>query len=309
MNEHVQPMTDEALNALGVEEQIILRSKTNYRSLPMMEVLFDQFKDSLALSLSEYTSTKAEVNLKHFEYVSYATALEDFSFPSLFGVVRADQWEGALAIVAEPNLIFTVIQRLLGGRISPGTLKDRNFTGLEKRLGKKFYEVITTELALKLSEVTPVNFAVSAEEEDPEELELAPEDGACVKVVLEILMEGQGGHIAFILPYIAFEPANAVFSKPYRGGEIGGKESWRKAMSNSLQTTDVNLTAVLKEAKVPVHELLAWKPGQVLNVGIDADHEVVVIVSDKHMFRAAMGCRKNGSVALKITKTLTEMDG
>ncbi|MFO7804425.1 MAG: FliM/FliN family flagellar motor switch protein, partial [Paracoccaceae bacterium] len=46
------------------------------------------------------------------------------------------------------------------------------------------------------------------------------------------------------------------------------------------------------------------KPGQVLNLGIDTEHEVTVACSGKDMFRAAIGRRRNGSVALRVSAEL-----
>jgi len=309
MNEHVQPLASDDLPALCVEEQIIAKSKTTYGRLPMMEELFEQFQATLILALNDYMSTKTNVTLKSFEYVSFGGALEAFSYPSLFGITKADPWGGTVTVVAEPELIFPVIQTMLGGRPSSSSIKTRNFTSLEKRIAAKFYDVVMRELARKLSEVTPVTFLVDTLKEDPEEMDFVPFDGACAKVVMEITLEEQSGLITFIIPYIAFETVSAAFSQPFRGGDIGGKDIWRKAMSNTLQSTDVLLTAVLKEIAVPLHEVLSWRQDQVLDIGVDTEQEVLVTCNQQQMFHAAMGCRKNGSVALKISKTLTEMDG
>ncbi len=309
MNEHVQSQPNDGLPALSVEEQIIEMSKTNYGQLPMMEELFHQFQATLTHTLNEYTSTKTEVKLKSFASVSFGGALEEFDSPSLFGLIAAEPWKSTLAVVAEPALIFPLIQTLLGGKPSSSSLKTRNFTRLEKCIAAKFYDVVMCALATKLSEVTPVSFLVNVMEENPEELDFAPLDGACVKVVMEISLEEQSGLMTFIIPYVAFEAVSPAFSQPFRGGKIGGKDIWRKAMSNSLQSTDVSLTAVLKDMKVPLHEILSWEQNQVLDIGVDSDHDILVTCNGKQMFSAAMGCRKNGSVALKISRTLADMEG
>lgn len=309
MNEHVQPIAGEDLAAMSIVEQIILKSKTNFGRLPMMEALLKQLQTSLVLALNKYTLTKTEVVLKSFDYVSYGQAMEAFSDSDLIGVARSEPWEGEFVLVGEPGLVFTILQTMLGGRPSSAPHKERNFTGLEKRITAKFYDVVLRELGRKFSEVAVVSFQTDRTEDGPEELELVPDEGACVRFDLEVLLEGQGGLLTFVIPYMAFEPAQAAFAQPFRGGEIGGKDSWRAAITDSLQGTDVLLRAVLQEMKTPLHEVLAWQVGQVLDIGVDIEHEVLVVCNDKQMFRAAMGCRKNGSVALKITKTLTEMDG
>lgn len=309
MNKQVQPLTDEELSAMCVEEQIIALSKTNYGQLPMMEELFKQFESPLGLALSEYTSVKSEVVLKSFEYMSCADALAEFSAPSLFAVVTADPWGGELAIMAESGLLATMLQIMLGGKPSSARAKERSFTSIEKRIATKFYDVVLHELSRTFTDVTPVSFRINTLQEDPEELDFAPLDSACVKVVLQVLLEGQSGQVVLILPYIAFESASGAFAQPFHGGDIGSENGWRGAIVKSLQGTDVELTAIMQEMTSPLHEMLAWRVGQVLDIGMDVEHEVLVNCSGKQMFRAAMGCRKNGSVALRITETLSEVDG
>lgn len=308
MNAQAKPFTDEELEAMPVEEQIIVRSKTTHGRLPMMEVLFEQFEASLVLALNEYMSTRTAVTLKSFEYMSCEDALKDFSAPILFGIASADPWDGQLGIVAEPSLIFMVLQTMLGGKPSVKAQKSRNFTCIEKRIGMKFYDTILYELARKFSYITPVEIHVSGQEEDPKEIELAGSESACVKVVMDVLLEKQGGQVTFIIPYTTFESVNGAFSQPFRGGDFSTENAWRGALTKSLQGTDIQLTAVMQELTFPLREVLAWQPGQILDIGIDAEHEVLVNCSGKKMFRAAMGCRKNGSVALRISETLSEIE-
>jgi len=137
---------------------------------------------------------------------------------------------------------------------------------------------------------------------------LADPESACVKVVMDVLLEEQGGQVTFIIPYITFESVSGAFSQPFRGGDLGNENGWRGALTKSLQGTDIQLTAVMQELTLPLREVLAWQPGQILDIGIDAEHEVLVNCSGKKMFNAAMGCRKNGSVALRVSETLCEIE-
>jgi flagellar motor switch protein FliM len=308
MNEHTQPLSNGDFSTLCVEEEIIEKAKTNYGRLPILEELFRQFQTSLGLTLSDYTSIKTEVALKSFEYVCFKEALDEFANPSLFGVVATKPWDGTVVVVAEAALVFPLIQIMLGGKPSANSMKARQFTRLEKRITAKFYDVVMRDLAVKLSEVAPFDLQMDAIEEDPEELDFVAEDEACAKIVMEVSLGAQSGLITFVIPYVAIEAVKDVFAQPFRGGQIGGKNTWREAISNSLQSTDVSLTAILKSMTVPLHEILAWKPDLVLDIGVDSEQDVLVTCNDKQMFNADMGCRKNGFVALKISKTLVNME-
>ena len=66
----------------------------------------------------------------------------------------------------------------------------------------------------------------------------------------------------------------------------------------------MTLDAVLRERPVPLAEVLAWKPGAVIDLDITAHEEVTVFCAGRPMLRAAMGRRKNSSVALRVTEKL-----
>ncbi len=309
MTQEAESIENGNISDLPIEEQIIIMSAINYGHLPMMEVLFEQFQSSIVNILNDYTSSKTEVHLKSFEYMSFSETLRAIPNPTLFGIIKADPWNSRLGIVAEPTLIFTVLQKMLGGKLSSMPSKERSFTSIERRIGSKLYDVILNGLALQISELTPVKLNIEALEDNIKELDIAPNNSACAKVTMYISLEGQGGSISFIIPYIAFESVRSTFTQPFSGGAIGEKDSWRDLINESLQNTDITLTAIMQEMTTPLHELLSWKRGDIIDIGIDTEHEVKVICSGNKMLNAATGAKKNGSVALKITEVLHEIKG
>jgi flagellar motor switch protein FliM len=73
-----------------------------------------------------------------------------------------------------------------------------------------------------------------------------------------------------------------------------------------ISDTEVLVTARLHEVRVPLQDVLEWKKGQVLDLGIDNDQEVALICSGHDMYLAQTGKRKNGRLALKITDQLKD---
>ncbi|KKL58972.1 hypothetical protein LCGC14_2220040, partial [marine sediment metagenome] len=125
---------------------------------------------------------------------------------------------------------------------------------------------------------------------------------------LDVLVEGHGGKLKLILPNSAFENLKPLLDQSFLGGALGGDDGWRGQLTESLQDTNVVLNALLHEITLPLTQVLNWSKGQVIDLGIDFEHEATVHCSGKPMFFAAMGRRRNGSVALRITEKLDELD-
>lgn len=293
-----------------IEEQIIRMASLNYERLPMLEAIFDRFALSLGAILKTYTGTLSEVSLESFDYMAVGPALDSLGGPSLLLVTEASPWDGRLALSIDPPLLFTTLEIMLGGRsVQAKNWTPRSFTAIEKRLGQKLGEVVLAELVSAFDHVDKVKFNVSHLESSPQNAVLAPPTSASVKIVLKVDFEGRGGSLCFIIPDATLEAVRPQLAQSFFGGQLGGDNGWRSLLTQSIQETDVTVTAVLHEFEANLRDVLEWKPGQTIDLGIDMSQEVAVSCSGRTMFRAAVGRRKNGSVALRVTEDLNDQKG
>ncbi len=292
-----------------IEDEIIRVASESYERLPTLEVIFDRFALSLATALKKYTSAMTEVDLVSVDYMPCGAALESLASPSLLAITGATPWDGQLALAVDPELLFTTLEIMLGGRSAPvKQWTPRSFTAIEKRLGQRLCEAVLKDLSEAFAPFDKVEFAVANLESIPANAVLAPALSACVRIVMNVRFEGRGGALSFVIPNATIEKTRPLLARSFLGGQIGGDSSWRNQLTKSIRGTDVAVIAVLHELKANLRDVLDWAPGQVLDLGIDMTHEVTVSCSGKKMFRAAMGRRKNGSVALRVTEELSKME-
>lgn len=166
----------------AVEELIVERARLSYARLPMLEVVFDRFSLSLAQTLKSYLGAMADVSLDGIDYLSCQDALKDQPDPSLISVTTVPEWNGTIAAIMTPELLFGIIEITFGGRtVATGEKKTRNFTSIEKRIGENFVAAVQRDLANAFAKVTPVTFEISHLETNPKALLLAPPASACVR--------------------------------------------------------------------------------------------------------------------------------
>ena len=295
-------------DAERIEDQMIRSAKANYQRLPVLEVIFDRFTLALGpMMKSHCAGNSAEATLESFTYTSCGEALDSLSLESLAMVAEAQPWEGDIGVVLDHELLFTTLEILLGGRAAGRTeWSPRAFSAIERRFGQKLCQAALDTLSEAFARLAEVHFTIDRIESSPQAMVLVTPSSPCAKIVMRIEFEGRGGNMTFLMPHSVFEPVRSILSAPFHGGQLGGDSSWRDLLSGKLQETSVTVDAVLHEPRVPLSDLLAWKPGVTVPLGVSVDHDVTVALGNLKLFSAAVGRRKNGSIALRVVRDYSD---
>ena len=301
-----------------VQEAIIRVAQHSYERLPLFEVLMGRVVQALGPALRAALNVQADVQLGAVDYLACGDALAAAPDPGLIALATATPWDGSLAVTIDPSLLFTTLEIMLGASESEGAESDRQdttdraawtpraFTTIEKRLGAQLVGLALREVAAAFAPLDKVSFKAGAIESGPRDILFTPAAAGCVRVTIRITLEGRGGTLCLIVPHRTMDAVRPLLARPGVADQLGGDPGWRAQLEQSLNQTPVSLTAVLQERVLPLADVLGWRPGQVLDLGIDSAHEVTVSSSGKEMFRAAIGRRRNGSVALRVTAAFEE---
>lgn len=303
-------MTETVTDRISLEEEIIRVTAENVERLPVLEAIFERHAQGLAAALKAFTGVATDAKIAKIEYVSCGEALTGTDKTWLAMVCEATPWKGPVALALDPNLLFSLLEVLLGGRSSrPIEWTPRGFTSIEKRLATQSCDIVLKELSTAFAPVSSVEFNVSYIESSPQAVMIAPAKAPCARITLDVSCEGRGGAFVFVLPYPALEPVKSKLSDAFMGEHIGQDAAWEARMKRALNGTDVTLSAILRELRLPLSEVLGWKPGQVIDLGIDMESEVTLAARGRTLLRGAVGRRRTGAAAIRITETRFTEDG
>lgn len=301
-----------------VQEEIIRTALRSYERLPVFEVIMDRAVQALGPALRSSMHVQAEVALQGVDYMSCGDALALVPDPGLVALATAKPWDGPLAVAVDPALLFSVLEIMLGAPDATDThagkrpgpaepaWQPRAFTTIEKRLGGALVALVLREVATAFAPLDSVYFNAGTIESGPRDVLLAPASASCVRVRIRVTLNGRTGGLCLIVPHQTLGAVRPMLAQPRTSGQLGEDQGWKAQLTQSLNETPVTLTAVLHERELPLADVLGWRTGQVLDLCIDTADEVTVTCSGKDMFRAAIGRRKNGAVALRLT---AELDG
>ena len=299
-----------------VQEEIIRVAQSSYARLPMFELLMERVVLALGPALRTALHVQADVSLRSLRYMACAEALAEAPDPGLIALAHATPWDGSLAVSLDPDLLFATLEIMLGATATEGedpadappAWTPRAFTAIEKRLGAQMVGLALRELAAAFAPWQNVAFTAGAIESGPRDIVFMPSTAGCVQVRIAMSFQGRGGDLCLIVPHRTLDAVRPMLAQPRLAGQFGSDTGWRDVLMQSLNQTPVALTAVLQECALPLADILAWQPGQVVDLGIDSSHEVTVCSSGKAMFQAAIGHRGHGAMALRVTTVLDESE-
>src|SRR3981189_3298472 len=132
---------------------IIDSAMVSYERLPMLEIVFDRLVRLMTTSLRNFTSDNVEVSLDRITSVRFGDYLNSIPLPAILAVFKAEEWENYGLITVNSNLIYSIIDVLLGGRRGGHGIRAGGapYTPLGATLVKRMIEVVLAdaELAFK----------------------------------------------------------------------------------------------------------------------------------------------------------------
>jgi flagellar motor switch protein FliM len=284
---------------------IIDSAMVSYERLPMLEIVFDRLVRLLTTSLRNFTSDNVEVSLDRITSVRFGDYMNSIPLPAVLSVFKAEEWENFGLATVDSNLIYSIIDVLLGGRRGNTALRieGRPYTTIETSLVKRLVEVVLTDAEQAFRPLSPVRFSIDRLETNPRFAAISRPANAAILVRLRIDMEDRGGNIELLLPYATIEPIRNVLLQMFMGEKFGRDPIWEGHFATEVALAEIAVDAVLYESEIPLKQLMRLKVGDTLPLEMKKDALVSVRCGSVTLTEGRMG-RVGDRVAIRVTKPL-----
>src|ERR1700743_888034 len=127
---------------------IIDSAMVSYERLPMLEIVFDRLVRLMTTSLRNFTSDNVEVSLDRITSVRFGDYMNSIPLPAVISVFKAEEWDNFGLATVDSNLIYSIIDVLLGGRRGQTSLRieGRPYTTIERTLVQRMIEVVMNDM-------------------------------------------------------------------------------------------------------------------------------------------------------------------
>ena len=280
---------------------IINSALVSYERLPMLEIVFDRLVRLMTTSLRNFTSDNVEVSLDTISSIRFGDYLNSIPLPAILAVFRAEELDNYGLLTVDSNLIYSIVDVLLGGRRGTAALRieGRPYTTIERVLVQRMVEVVLADARAAFEPLTPVHFSLDRLETNPRFAAIARPANAAILVKLRIDMEDRGGRIELLLPYATLEPIRKMLLQQFMGEKFGRDNIWEGHLATELWTTETEVRAVLDEQQVPLSKVLDLKVGDTLMLNATPDSDISIRCGSIPVTTGKMG-RKGQHIAVRV---------
>lgn len=283
-------------------------SVVNYEKLPMLDHIFDKFERFLSTALRHFTADNVDVTIVSATSVRFGDYLDSIPLPAGLVVVNATGLDDYILTVYESQLIYAVVDILLGGRKARAArIEGRNFTNIERRIMDNLTEIVLQELTNAFAPIAPVKFVSERMEVNPRFAVVTREGNAALLVTVRVNLEGREGNIQFCLPYATLEPIREQLLQQFMGEKFGQDNIWENHLAQELYHTHTDISAVLDEVVMPLNEVLKLRVGDTLPLNVRENSEISLRCGKVTKMVGTMG-RLADHKAVQVMKAISDVN-
>jgi len=271
--------------------------------MPTMEIINERFARNIRIGLFNLIRKSPEVAIGGIKVQKYSAFLREIVVPTNFNIVSVRPLRGSGLIVCDPTLVFAVIDALFGGAGKFHTrIEGRDFSPTEQRVILRLVECIMAEYKKAWTGIYPVEMEYQRSEMQPQFANIATPSEIVVATSFTLEIGETSGTVHFCIPYSTLEPIRDVLYSTMQGDSNEPDRRWVKLLKQQIQSADVKLVAELAHASATVEQLLAFKPGDFIE--LDLDPMIKAKIDGVPVFDCHYGT-SNGRYAIKIDRMLT----
>ncbi|MFO1336644.1 MAG: flagellar motor switch protein FliM [Burkholderiaceae bacterium] len=271
--------------------------------MPTMEIIGERFARNIRIGLFNFIRKSPEVSINGIKVQKYSAFLREIVVPTNFNIVSVRPLRGSGLIVCDPSIVFAVIDALFGGAGKFHTrIEGRDFSATEQRVIERLVECIIAEYRRAWHGIYPLELDYQRSEMQPQFANIATPSEIVVASSFTLEIGETSGSIHFCIPYSTLEPIRDVLYSSIQGDSSEPDRRWVNLLKQQIQSAEVDLVAELGTAQATVEQLLAFKPGDF--VELDLLPMIQAKVDGVPVFDCQYGT-SDGHYAIKIDRLLS----
>ncbi|HEY8297262.1 MAG TPA: flagellar motor switch protein FliM [Candidatus Baltobacteraceae bacterium] len=286
--------------------------KFSNNQLMTLRTLHENFTRLLNNSLSVYLRTRVEATIVSIEQISYGDFIASIGIPSILSIYSMDPLPGSGIVQVDLNLVFSIIDRLLGG---PGWFpqKLRDLTDIERTLMQRFMARMLNSYRESWNYLLTLSLKIEALDSNPQFIpRIIPLDQIVAYVSCELKVGDMAGIMNFCLPYpvlqsIGGQLTDFQWSPSLTAGRAVTEEDIAQ-LARNVERAGVELEVELGKTTVSLRDLVALAPGDVILFDKPTDQPLVAKVNDREKFQVFPGVNRD-RITVQVAGFIANEDG
>jgi flagellar motor switch protein FliM len=242
----------------------------------------------MPLELEVINSTQLTWSNAHVQVVSN----------SITALIDANPIGTRLMLALEPALVLGAIELLLGGS-EPSEIRERRMTDIDFALARHFSERMCAQLSVIWTDMAELELSVAQIETHLETAQMVPVSEPTLTFTMEARLAGNSTTVALLLPWSAIAPVADRFAARDDAPDRGAEEIDR--VRRAVGGVGMTVRAEVASIELPIEQVLALQPGDVLSLGAPAEGGVTLYADKVPVHRGKPG-RSGSRRAVQIVE-------
>jgi flagellar motor switch protein FliM len=271
--------------------------KFSTNQLQTLRTLHDNFTRLLNNSLSVYLRTRVEATIVSIEQISYGDFISSIGIPSILSIYSMDPLPGSGIAQIDLNLVFSIIDRLLGG---PGWFpqKLRDLTDIERTLMQRFMARMLNSYRESWNYLLTLSLKIEALDSNPQFIpRIIPLDQIVAFVSCELKIGEMTGVMNFCLPYLVLQSIGPQLSdfqwSPSVVAGRGMTDEDIAQLARNVERASVDVSVELGKTVVSLRDLIALQPGDLVMFDKPVTEPLAVTVNEREKFKVFPGVNRD----------------
>lgn len=275
-------------------------SKDQLRAIQMIH---EAFARQLTTVMSTLIRSMVSAEVASVDQLAYEEFVNSLVQPTVIGTLEVYPFNGNALIEINPNLVFAIIDRLLGGK-GEFSGKLRELTDIEKTVIERVLMRMLELLEESWSTVVDVRFRLEGMESNPFFVQICPPRDMVLLVIMKIKVGEVEGMISLCIPYFLMEPIVDKLSSQQWFVSTGrkGDEGARELIEKNLNRVKVPMAMELGHTILSLADVYGLEVGDVIKLDEPFDGDMDVRVGNHVRFKA-----KPGTVEGRLSGEVTEV--
>jgi len=283
------------------------RSVAHDQLLTSLRSLHDRVAERFSSVLQTRTRTNVNIRVSGVESIPFKEFCFALDNPTCLSIVRAKPLDDDMLIDISPNILFPIIDRLLGGGVEAGPIPQRPLTEIEQRLASRIMSWLLDELAQSWRRIATFEFSIDRFEINPLRLQILRPNEPVVVIRLEISLLSAFGMISIGIPERCLNPIQDTLIQ--RSGEVDWPTNELTRVDHGTnRQSDENVSevvATLAESTISMADLVGLRVGDIITTEKGANEPIQVSVDGTAQYEASLGTTE-GRKAIRINSGIAD---
>lgn len=271
--------------------------KFSTNQLQTLRMLHDNFTRLVNNSLSVYLRTRVEATVTSIEQITYGDFIAGINVPSILAIFSMDPLPGSGSAQVDLNLVFSIIDRLLGG---PGWFpqKLRDLTDIERTLMQRFMARMLNSYRESWNYLLTLSLKIEALDSNPHFIpRIIPLDQIVAYVSCELKIGNMSGVMKFCLPHLVLQSIGPQLNdfqwSPSVVAGRGMTEEDIHQLARNVERAEVACEVELGKTVVSLRELISLAQGDMVMFDKETTTPLLAKVNGIEKFHVFAGTYKD----------------